>query len=57
MLWTFLDTLKTEGAFLLVELGESGILIPIYCLIFTSLEALAAVDAAEITPVAARDAL
>ena len=57
MLRTFLNTFETEGAFLLVELGESGIFIPIYRLIFTSFKALTAVDTAEITPVAARDAL
>jgi len=46
VLWASLDALATEGALLNVEFGDGFLLVPGYRLVFTGIEALAAVDAA-----------
>lgn len=47
----------TEGTLLLIKLGYSQFLVPLYSLVFTSLKALSTVDAAKITPLPTRNVL
>ncbi len=55
MLFTGIYALTAEGAFVLNNLGYSFLLVPLYRLILTSLEALSAVGAGIITPLPPRN--
>ena len=45
----FHNTVKAEGALLNIKFRYGSLFVPDYCLIFAALEALAAMDTAEIT--------